>query len=74
MPVALPRMLLPFPMPADVIFGLCEKDEDAGVVADTPSSDDDLEETGVADLSRKDAVDDSRSFDGIFDCECVDGE
>lgn len=29
---------------------------------------------GVAERSRKDAVEESRSLDGILDCELVDGE
>ena len=65
MPAALPRMLFPLPMTLAAIFGLCEKDEDAGVVADTPSGDDDRDDVGVSDRSKRD-VDDSRNFDGTF--------
>ena len=65
MPCALPRVLFPLPMTLAAIFGLCEKDEDAGVVADTPSGDDDRDD-GVADRSKRDVVDDSRNFDGTF--------
>jgi hypothetical protein len=72
-PDALLRMLFPFPMTLAAIFGLCEKDEDAGVVAVTPSGEDDREEVGVADRSKRD-VDDSRSLDGIFVWEFAEGE
>ena len=73
-PVALPRTLFPLPIALAAILGLRENDEDAGVVAVTPSGDEEREEPGVADRSRKEVVEDSRSFDGILDCELVEGE
>jgi len=53
-------------MPRELIRGLCvatENADDAGVIA----GDVDLDETVVGERSRKDVVDDSRSFDGILD-------
>lgn len=48
-----------------------EKDEGVGA-ANAPSGDDSLDED--EDPSRKDAIEESRSLEGILDCELVEGE
>jgi hypothetical protein len=52
--------------------GLCEENDDAGVATDTRPGDDSLDD--VEDRSRNEAVDESRSLEGILDCEFVEGE
>ena len=53
--------------------GLCEEnDDDAGVATEIPPGDDSLDD--VEDRSSNDAVDESRSLEGILDCEFVEGE
>lgn len=51
----------------------CEENDELGVAsAYACSGDDSLDE--VDDLSMNEAVDESRSLDGIFDCELANGE
>lgn len=52
--------------------GLCEENDDAGVATEIPPGDDSLDD--VEDRSSNDAVDESRSLEGILDCEFVEGE
>ena len=66
----LPREGLPFP--ASGRTGLCEEKEDDGVAAEVPPGEDAREE--LDDRSRKEAVDEARSFEGIFECDVVAGE
>lgn len=52
-------------------LGLCpENPDDVGVpMTEANPGEDDREEPGVEDLSMKEAVDESRSLEGTFDCE-----
>lgn len=70
MPLALS---FPFPIFLALRFGLCENEEDAGVATEPPPGEEERDESDVEDLSRKDAVEESRSFEGTLDCE-EDGE
>lgn len=58
----LPREDLPFPTGGRT--GLCDEKDEEGVVAETPPGEDPREEPD--DGSRKEAVDEARSFEGNF--------
>lgn len=58
--------------PREANVGLCPENEEDTVVLMDPTSGDDARDDGE-DLSRKEAVDESRSFDGTMECELVDG-
>jgi hypothetical protein len=62
-------LALPFPLPIFLAerFGLCENEDDAGVATEAPPGEEERDESDVDDLSMKDAVEESRSFDGTFD-------
>lgn len=62
-------LVFPFPIFLAEILGLRENDEDAGVATELASGEEERDESDIDDLSMKDAVEDSRSFDGTFDCE-----
>lgn len=70
MPLAL---IFPFPIFFEERLGLCENEDDAGVATEAPPGEEERDESDIDDLSLKDAVEESRSFDGIFECE-DDGE
>lgn len=58
--------------PAMGLVGLCEENDDEGVPATKPSGEESRDDAD--DRSRKEAVEESRNLEGIFDWEVVEGE